>query len=335
MHSDRRRTRPARPTEVDGVQVRVRCRGAHSTDRMGVIAPASSISDVARHRTQIRSQAMRLAVFVCNATMLAAGLPAVGLAGDTPLTAESLAAVQSLVDHCGRLNPDAKARLEDYAAQVVKDTPQPEVDRLRASAAYKSAYAHATELLDAQRPADVATVCKGLVGDSAGSLAAQCRPGSPERCRRRPDTRPVAGPPASAELPGAPTVSHSSPGSCWSDPSQSARGGTWLEMPHRLRIRLKLPARPVRRALADSCSLDSLTRDMFRGAHLAQVCIAGCAPHDQHGAKPCRTERCRADPSGKVSLVSTRERREAAAALPEFCHFFADLEAGIGAHLQH
>jgi len=159
---------------------------------------------------------MRLAVFVCNATMLAAGLPAVGLAGDTPLTAESLAAVQSLVDHCGRLNPDAKARLEDYAAQVVKDTPQPEVDRLRASAAYKSAYAHATELLDAQRPADVATVCKGLVGDSAGSLAAQCRPGSPERCRRRPDTRPVAGPPASAELPGAPTVSHSSPDS-WLD----------------------------------------------------------------------------------------------------------------------
>jgi hypothetical protein len=119
---------------------------------------------------------MRLAVFVCSATALAAGLPAVGLAGEPPLTAESLAAVQSLVDHCGRLNPDAKTRLEDYAAQVVKDTPQPEVDRLRASAAYKGAYAHATELLDAQRPADVATVCKGLVGDFAGSQGSEAKP---------------------------------------------------------------------------------------------------------------------------------------------------------------
>ena len=51
-------------------------------------------------------------------------------------TTESLAAQQNLIDRCGRLNPDAATGFEEYSAQFVKDTPEPEVVELHASAAY-------------------------------------------------------------------------------------------------------------------------------------------------------------------------------------------------------
>src|SRR5262249_28098689 len=106
---------------------------------------------------------------------------------------------------------------------------------------------------------------------------------------------------------------------------------TWLEVLHRLRSRTKRLVGPAHGALADSCRLDSLTSDMFRGAHLAQVRIAGRAADDQHGVESCRAEGSWANPAGEVSVESILQRREPAAALAELCHFAADLGAGIGA----
>ena len=108
-----------------------------------------------------------------------------------------------------------------------------------------------------------------------------------------------------------------------------------LELRNHLRIRTKLPVEPARGTLTDSCGLDSLTSYVLRGTHLAQVRVAGRAPDGQHGAEPGRAERCRAGPAGDVSVESMRERREPAAALPEFRDFSADLGAGIGALPQH
>jgi hypothetical protein len=80
-------------------------------------------------------------------------------------TAESLAAQQSLIDRCGRLNPDAATGFEEYSAQFVKDTPEPEVVQLHASAANKSAYAKATaELATRPQPDETTLAAPGPEG---------------------------------------------------------------------------------------------------------------------------------------------------------------------------
>jgi hypothetical protein len=119
---------------------------------------------------------MRLAFSLCTFVTLLAALPVGALADDAPVTAESLAAMQSLIDHCGRLNPHAATRFEESSAQFLKDTPQLQVVQLRASAAYKSAYAKATAELATRPPADVATACKALLVVSADLHASEPQP---------------------------------------------------------------------------------------------------------------------------------------------------------------
>jgi hypothetical protein len=118
---------------------------------------------------------MRLVFSLCTAVMLAVAPPAGALADDAPVTAESLAALQSLIDHCRRLNPDAATGFEESSA-LVKNMPRAEVDQLRASAAYKSAYAKATAQLATRPPADVATACKALLAVSADLHASEPNP---------------------------------------------------------------------------------------------------------------------------------------------------------------
>jgi hypothetical protein len=119
---------------------------------------------------------MRLAFSLCTAVMLAAALPLGALADGAPVTAESLAEMQSLTDHCGRLNPDAATQFEVYSAQFVKNIPQPQVVQLRGSAAYKSAYAKATAELATRPPADVANVCESLLVIAADLRASEPKP---------------------------------------------------------------------------------------------------------------------------------------------------------------
>jgi len=100
---------------------------------------------------------------------------------------------------------------------------------------------------------------------------------------------------------------------------------------HRL---AKLSPEPTRGTLTDPCGLDSLTSEVVRGAHLAQVCVADGTPDDEHSAERGRAERCRAGPAGNVPPVPAREGGELTAVVPELRHFLANLGAGIGALLE-
>jgi len=119
---------------------------------------------------------MRPMYTLCTALMLTAALPSQALAGDSPVAAEGLAAVQSLTDHCGLLNPEAASGFEDYLARYLKDIPEPEVVQLRASAAYKSGYAKATADLARRPRPEVAKVCKTLLAVSADLRAREAKP---------------------------------------------------------------------------------------------------------------------------------------------------------------
>jgi hypothetical protein len=106
---------------------------------------------------------MRLTLSICIGIALATASPVRALADGAPVTADTLASLQSLVDYCAHSNPEDAAHYRESSADYLKNAPAQTVDELRASPAYKDAYATATAQLAKYPATQITTICESLL----------------------------------------------------------------------------------------------------------------------------------------------------------------------------
>jgi hypothetical protein len=116
---------------------------------------------------------MRLTLFVCIGIALAAASPMPALADGAPVTADTLASLQSLVDYCAHSNPEDATHYKESSADYLKNAPAQSVEELRASPAYKNSYATATAQLAKYPATQLATICESLLGAPDAARASE------------------------------------------------------------------------------------------------------------------------------------------------------------------
>jgi hypothetical protein len=122
---------------------------------------------------------MRLTFSVCIGIALATASPLPALADGAPVTADTLAGLQSLVDFCAHSNPTDAAHYKESSADYLKNAPAQAVEELRASPAYKDAYANAAAQLAKYPATQIATICEGLLGAPDAARDGERKPEEP------------------------------------------------------------------------------------------------------------------------------------------------------------